>query len=60
MHNAIFVAPTLYAYDFYADKTVVEIGRVEKYDGKIMLFLLTDDSAPGGTANLQYGLFCAF
>lgn len=29
MHNAIFVAPTLYAYDFYADKTVVEIGRVE-------------------------------
>ncbi|HBY5249171.1 TPA: hypothetical protein MIX25_27855, partial [Klebsiella pneumoniae] len=26
---AIFVAPTLYAYDFYADKTVVEIGRVE-------------------------------
>lgn len=29
MHNAIFVALTLYAYDFYADKTVVEIGCVE-------------------------------
>ena len=28
-HNAIFVAPTLYAHDFYADDSVVEIGRVE-------------------------------
>ncbi|WBU48701.1 transcriptional activator NhaR [Kosakonia pseudosacchari] len=28
-HNAIFVAPTLYADDFYADDRMVEIGRVE-------------------------------
>ncbi|HKS33521.1 MAG TPA: transcriptional activator NhaR [Enterobacteriaceae bacterium] len=28
-HNAIFVAPTLYAHDFYADKRIVEIGRVD-------------------------------
>ncbi|WLI75526.1 transcriptional activator NhaR [Kosakonia sp. H02] len=28
-HNAIFVAPTSYADDFYADDRVVEIGRVE-------------------------------
>ncbi|WP_342322271.1 transcriptional activator NhaR [Kosakonia sp. BYX6] len=28
-HNAIFVAPTSYASDFYADERVVEIGRVE-------------------------------
>ena len=28
-HNAIFVAPSLYANDFYNDDSVVEIGRVE-------------------------------
>ncbi|MEJ8325174.1 transcriptional activator NhaR [Kosakonia sacchari] len=28
-HNAIFVAPTSYADDFYADERMVEIGRVE-------------------------------
>ena len=28
-HDAIFVAPTLYAADFYADERVVEIGRVD-------------------------------
>ncbi len=61
MHNAIFVAPTLYAYDFYADKTVVEIGRVENVMEEYhAIFAEADDSAPGGTANLQYGLFCAF
>lgn len=27
--NAIFVAPTLYAHDFYADASMVEIGRLE-------------------------------
>jgi hypothetical protein len=26
-HNAIFVAPTLYAHDFYHDESIVEIGR---------------------------------
>ncbi len=28
-HNAIFVAPTLYAYDFYRDEEIVEIGRMD-------------------------------
>ena len=28
-HNAIFVAPTLYSHNFYADDSIVEIGRVE-------------------------------
>lgn len=28
-HNAIFVAPTLYAHDFFADERIVEIGRVD-------------------------------
>lgn len=28
-HDAIFVAPTLYAEDFYADERIVEIGRVD-------------------------------
>lgn len=28
-HDAIFVAPTLYTQDFFDDKTVVEIGRIE-------------------------------
>ena len=28
-HNAIFVAPTLYAQDFYADDSIVEIGRID-------------------------------
>ncbi len=28
-HNAIFVAPTMYADDFYADDRMVEVGRVE-------------------------------
>jgi len=28
-HNAIFVAPTLYTQDFFDDKTVVEIGRID-------------------------------
>ena len=28
-HNAIFVAPTLYAHDFYADDNIVEIGRMD-------------------------------
>ncbi len=28
-HNAIFVAPTLYALDTYSDDDVVEIGRVD-------------------------------
>ncbi len=29
-HNAIFVAPTLYAHDFYHDESIVEIGRMER------------------------------
>ena len=60
MHNAIFVAPTLYAYDFYADQeTVVEIGRVENVMEEYhAIFAERMISAPGGTANLQYGLFC--
>lgn len=29
-HNAIFVAPTLYSHHFYADDSIVEIGRVER------------------------------
>ncbi|BDH47171.1 transcriptional activator NhaR [Salmonella enterica subsp. enterica serovar Choleraesuis] len=29
-HNAIFVAPTLYANDFYQDDSIVELGRVEE------------------------------
>ncbi|MNL26595.1 Transcriptional activator protein NhaR [compost metagenome] len=28
-HNAIFVAPTLYAHDLYIDEKVTEIGRVD-------------------------------
>ncbi|EIX9120206.1 transcriptional activator NhaR [Klebsiella pneumoniae] len=28
-HNAIFVAPTLYAHDFYHDESIVEIGRMD-------------------------------
>jgi len=28
-HNAIFVAPILYAHDFFTDERVVEIGRVD-------------------------------
>jgi LysR family transcriptional activator of nhaA len=28
-HNAIFVAPTLYSNNFYADDSIIEIGRVE-------------------------------
>ena len=28
-HNAIFVAPTLYAHDFYHDESIIEIGRME-------------------------------
>ena len=28
-HNAIFVAPTLYAHDFYSDESIVEIGRMD-------------------------------
>ncbi len=28
-HNAIFVAPTLYAHDLFADERMVEIGRVD-------------------------------
>ncbi|HEB7338577.1 TPA: transcriptional activator NhaR [Salmonella enterica subsp. enterica serovar Typhimurium] len=28
-HDAIFVAPSLYSLDFYADESVIEIGRVE-------------------------------
>lgn len=28
-HNAIFVAPTLYAQDTYNDDNVVEIGRID-------------------------------
>ncbi|MTD41080.1 transcriptional activator NhaR [Erwinia sp. CPCC 100877] len=28
-HNAIFVAPTLYAHDFYRDEEIVEIGRMD-------------------------------
>lgn len=28
-HNAIFVAPTLYHNDFYDDKSIVEIGRID-------------------------------
>ncbi|MDO1659572.1 transcriptional activator NhaR, partial [Escherichia coli] len=28
MHNAIFVPPTLFVFDFYAAKTVVELGRL--------------------------------
>lgn len=28
-HNAIFVAPSLYAHDFYEDDNIVEIGRVD-------------------------------
>ncbi len=28
-HNAIFVAPSLYVHDFYADERMVEIGRVD-------------------------------
>jgi LysR family transcriptional activator of nhaA len=28
-HNAIFVAPTLYAKDYFADENIVEIGRVD-------------------------------
>ena len=32
-HNAIFVAPTLYAHDFYSDESIVEIGRMDN-DGR--------------------------
>jgi LysR family transcriptional activator of nhaA len=28
-HNAIFVAPTLYAHDLYSDNKITEIGRVD-------------------------------
>lgn len=28
-HNAIFVAPTLYAHDLYSDNSITEIGRVD-------------------------------
>jgi transcriptional regulator, LysR family len=28
-HNAIFVAPTLYGHDFFADENIIEIGRME-------------------------------
>ncbi|CCJ83469.1 Transcriptional activator NhaR [Cronobacter dublinensis 1210] len=28
-HNAVFVAPSLYAHDFYDDDNIVEIGRVD-------------------------------
>lgn len=28
-HNAIFVAPTLYAHDFYYDESIIEIGRMD-------------------------------
>lgn len=28
-HNAIFVAPTLYAQDIYSDDDIVEIGRMD-------------------------------
>lgn len=28
-HNAIFVAPTLYAHDLYSDDKITEIGRVD-------------------------------
>ncbi|NCH01372.1 transcriptional activator NhaR [Cronobacter malonaticus] len=28
-HNAVFVAPSLYAYDFYEDENIVEIGRMD-------------------------------
>ncbi len=41
-HNAIFVAPTLYAHDFYADESIVEIGRMEKRDGGVSRYFFAE------------------
>ena len=59
-HNAIFVAPTLYAHDFYADESIVEIGRMENVMEEYHAILAErNDSASRGTAYLQPRLFIA-